>query len=335
MIICKTPFRVSFFGGGTDFPEWYNENEGKVISTTIDKYCYSFLRTLPPFFKFKYRLRYYKTELVNTISEINHPTIRVILKKYHKHKVGLEITHYADVPGLSGLGGSSAFTVSLIKLINEYYNKKIDNLNIGKEAIQIEQKVLNEKVGSQDQIACAIGGLNIIEFKNSSIKSKKLIISDYKSNFLQNNSTLVYSGYSRKAHYIEKNKIKTMFKKKTFYNQILSLTNEAYDLMTTKNDENFIKNFSKLMDESWKIKLNLSNKVSNGNIKYLFEEAKKNGAISGKLLGAGGGGFALFFSKNLKEKKKLENFFKKKILIALKFENKGSKIIFKEKDIYK
>jgi len=334
MIICRTPFRVSFFGGGTDFPEWYNENEGKVISTTINKYCYSFLRTLPPFFKFKYKLRYYKTEQVNSISNIKHPTIKAVLKKYHKCNKGLEITHYADVPGLSGLGGSSAFTVSLIKLLNEYYDKKIENFKIGKEAIHVEQKILKEKVGSQDQISCAEGGLNLIQFKNSDIKLKKIIITKYKSNFLQNNSTLVYTGFPRKAHYIEKNKIDQLSEKKSSYENLLSLANEAIDLLKSKNDKDFISSFSKLMDENWKIKLNLSNKVSNNNINNLFDEAKKNGAITGKLLGAGGGGFALFFSKNLSEKKKLENFFKKKILMNLKFENNGSKIIFKQQDIY-
>jgi len=335
MIICRTPFRISFFGGGTDFPEWYNENEGKVISTTINKYCYSFLRTLPPFFKFKYRLRYFKTELVNNINNIDHPTIKAVLQKYHKNNKGLEISHYADVPGLSGLGGSSAFTVSLIKLIHEYYDNKIKNFNIGKEAIYIEQKILKEKVGSQDQIACAEGGLNLIHFKKSDIKLKKIIITEYKSNFLQKNSTLVYTGFPRKAHYIEKNKIQQIAKKKKLYSDILSLANEAIDLMTNKTDKDFVQSFSGLMDESWKIKLNLSNKVSNNNIKYLFDEAKKNGAMTGKILGAGGGGFALFFSKNLSNKKKLENFFKEKSLMNLKFENNGSEIIFKQKDLYK
>ena len=176
MIICRAPFRISYFGGGTDFPDWYNNHgDGLVLSTTINKYCHVFLRTLPPFFSFKYRLRYFNTETVRDIKEIKHLSIKAILNQYHKSKkVGLEVIHYADLPALSGLGASSAFTNALIHSIHEYNNKKISKKNLAKKSIFIEKKILFEDCGCQDQYATALGGFNEIIFKKKNILLKSL-----------------------------------------------------------------------------------------------------------------------------------------------------------------
>ena len=303
MIICKTPFRISFFGGGTDFPSWYNLNSGAVISSTIDKYCYSTLRTLPPFFNFRYRLRYYKTELVKDLKNINHPTIREVLKRHHKKRQkGLEITHYADVPGLSGLGGSSAFTVSLLNLIYTYNNMIVSKQKLAETAINLEQNILKEKVGSQDQVACSFGGLNLINFKKNKIKVKKLNISSNVLKFLENNLTLVYTGFPRKAHYIEKDKISLIKQKKNYYIEMIDIVNEAKSLFSSKNLNFFVNDFAKLLNQSWILKKKFSSKVSNSKIDNLFESCLSKGAIGGKILGAGGGGFCMFISKNEKEK---------------------------------
>ncbi len=336
MIICKTPLRISFFGGGTDFPDWYNKNGGAVISTTINKYCYSTLRTLPPFFNFKFRLRYFKTELESNIKKINHPTIREVLKRYHSNNdKGLEITHYADVPGLSGLGGSSAFTVSLLNLVNSYNENKISKKKLAELAINLEQNILKEKVGSQDQVACSFGGLNMIKFKKSRIDVRKIKINTNIQNFLENNLTIVYSGFPRKAHYIEKDKIKLLNTKEEYYYQMKNITKEASKLFSYNDTSKFIKEFAFLLNESWKLKKNFSSKVTNSKINNLFETCLSNGAIAGKILGAGGGGFCLFLSKNNNDKNKLIRNIKKNVFMNIKFENTGSKIIYKYMDIYK
>lgn len=206
MIISKTPFRVSFFGGGTDFPVWYKKKEGLIISSSIDKYCYILLRTLPPFFSFKYRLRYFQTELQKNIIQIKHPVIKEVLKNFNKKKNGLEICHFADVPALSGLGASSAFTISIINAIYSYNNKKITKNEIAKKAIYLEQKILKEYVGSQDQIATAFGGFNFISFKKKKFFVNKVKIDTNILNEFQNKLVLIHTNTSRKADNIEKKK---------------------------------------------------------------------------------------------------------------------------------
>lgn len=337
MIKCKAPFRISYFGGGTDFPDWYdNHGDGLVLSTTINKYCYILLRTLPPFFSFNYRLRYFNTETVKNIEEIKHPSIKSVLNEYHKDKKqGLEIIHYADLPALSGLGASSAFTNALIFLIHEYNNNKISKKNLAKKSIFIEKKILLEDGGCQDQYASALGGFNEILFKKKGISIKPLNFKKEKKKELEDNTVIFFTGISRKATLIEKEKIKEIKEKLEYYREIYQIALEAKNIFCSKNNKNFLNHISELLNESWNLKKKLSNNVSSNNIDEIYSLALKNGATAGKILGAGGGGFIMFITKNALDKKKLIKFFSKLIYVNFKFENEGTKIISKEYDAYK
>jgi D-glycero-alpha-D-manno-heptose-7-phosphate kinase len=329
MIIGKSPFRISYFGGGTDFPDWYNNyGKGLVLSTTIDKFCYIFLRTLPPFFSFNYRLRYFNTETVKNINNIKHPSIRAILKEFHDPKNGgLEIMHFADVPALSGLGASSAFTNCLIFLLYKFNKNKISKKYLAKKSIFIEKIILKENGGCQDQYATAFGGFNEIHFKKNDISLKSLNISFEKKKILEDNTVIFYTGISRKANIIEKSKARNIIKNLEFYKEIYQITLEARNLFCNKNNYKFLENVSELLNESWKLKKNLSNNVSNNLINNIYNSALENGAMAGKILGAGGGGFMMFITKNSLDKKKLIKFLNKLIYVNFKFENEGTKII--------
>ena len=206
MIITRTPFRISFFGGGTDFPKWYNKKAGKTLSTSINKYCYISLRELPPFFKYNYRLRYFKQELVSSINKIKHPSIRETIK-YLNVKKSLEISHSADLPAQSGLGASSSFTVGLLNAFSALNNEILNKKEIGLKAIEIEQKKIREAVGSQDQMAASFGGFNIINYSKEKIEVKPVTALDDNVKELEDSLFLFFSGYPRKASLIEKKKI--------------------------------------------------------------------------------------------------------------------------------
>ena len=329
MIICRSPFRISYFGGGTDFPDWYNNYaDGFVISTSINKYCYVLIRTLPPFFSFKYRLRYFNTETINSIKEIKHKSIRAILDKYHdKKKTGLEIIHYADVPALSGLGASSAFTNALIFSILTLNGKKISKKQLAEKSIFIEKNILLENCGCQDQYATAFGGFNEISFNKKSISLKTLDFQNKKKKELENNTVIFFTGISRKANTIEKSKIVNIKKKLTYYHEIHKIALEAKNIFCSKNNHNFLNDISKLLNESWKLKKKLSDQVSNSRLDEIYNMALKNGAMSGKILGAGGGGFIMFITKNSQEKNKLIKFLDKLVYVDFNFETEGTKII--------
>jgi D-glycero-alpha-D-manno-heptose-7-phosphate kinase len=329
-IICRTPFRISFFGGGTDLPRWFEKNRGQVISTSIDKYCYVLIRNLPPINNFKYRLRYFKNELTTSIHKIKHPSIKAVLSKYHTSNDSLELLHSADLPARSGLGSSSAFTVSLINSISSYHNKNLSKKEIAFKAIEIEQKILKEDVGCQDQVACSVGGFNVINFTANKILLRKVKINKKKLNFLKNNSSIFFIDYPRNAHEIEKEKIKRMQQKINYYEDLYQISNEALKVLEIRNDMNFINDFSFLLNENWKIKKKLSLNVSNEKINNIYEFALKNGANAGKILGAGGGGFILFFSKDINEKVRLIKSLKKLTNVNFNFEDTGTKIIYEK-----
>ena len=333
MLLAKTPLRISLFGGGTDFPDWYKDRKGLVISTTIDKYCYVLLRTLPPYFHFKYRLRYYQMELSKNINQIKHPVIRNILKKYYKQKIGIELNHFADIPGLSGLGSSSSFTVTMINLIHKFNGKTLTKYEIAKLAIEFEQKILKESVGSQDQVATTYGGFNCIDFYREKFDVKKVNFSPVKLKKFENNCLLVYTGLSRFAKVLEKKKIKSINKKFNYYKDIFDIANYAKKKLLS-NPDKFVSEIPELLNETWKLKKMLNRNVSNAHIENLYEHGLKNGAQGGKLLGSGAGGFFLFVCSNSENKKKLAKSLKKSILVNFKTEEKGTRIIFKNKDYY-
>ena len=323
MIITKTPYRISFFGGGSDYPKWYRKFGGSVLSTTIDKHIYISCRYLPGFFKHKYRIVWSKIENVTDINEIEHHAIKNLLK-YLKFKKGLEIHYDGDLPARSGMGSSSSFVVGLMKAIMSINKKKISQQNLGKKAIFFEQNVLNEVVGSQDQIAASVGGLNKIKFnKNGSIKVKK-IKQNNNLKKLEKNLLLIYTSINRTAHEIASSYVNKLTKsKKKYIEGIITHVNEGEKILKTGN----IDDFGELLHSSWMSKKKLSSAISNSKIDDLYNNALISGASGGKLLGAGGGGFLLLYMKK-KYRKKFFLKSKKLINIPFKFSNIGSEVIY-------
>ena len=328
MIISKTPYRVSFFGGGSDYPSWYIKNGGTVLSTTIDKYIYISCRYLPPFFEHKYRIVWSQIENVKAINEIKHRAVKEMLK-YFKIKSGLEIHYDGDLPATSGMGSSSVFVVGLMNLLNNFQGKKIKKKMLAQKSIHFEQKILKDVVGSQDQVAATYGGFNKITFKTGggfnvhpiSIKKKTL-------DKLNRNLLLVYTGIRRTAHDIAKGYINKLHKsKKSHILQIISLVGEAEK--TLRNGD--INNFGKLLHESWLEKKSLSSSITNYSIDEIYNNAINKGALGGKLLGAGGGGFFLFYVPYSRQKNFIK-YFRKLVTIPFKFSSEGSKILFKNID---
>jgi len=292
MLISRTPVRISFFGGGTDYPSWYKENFGAVISTTINKYSYITLRYLPKFFEYKYRLRYYQTEQIQNIEDIRHPSIRECAKLLGV-KDGFEIVHNGDLPAASGLGSSSTFTVGMLHAFHALNNRMPTKRELAIQAIDIEQNKIKEIVGSQDQISAAFGGLNYIEFAQEEVfKLEPITVGKQKIDKLQDSLLLCFTGFARLAPDIAKYQMEKSKENIGFLGEIGDIVVEAKELLNSSNFN--VENFALLLDKSWKIKRNLSSMVSNSLIEDIYSTGLKNGAFGGKLLGAGGGGFMLF-----------------------------------------
>ncbi len=320
MIITKTPFRISFFGGGTDYPIWYEKNGGTVLSATINKYCYILCRYLPQFFDYRYRIRYSFREEVNKIKEISHPSVRECLK-FIGIKEGIEMVHTSDLPAMSGIGSSSAFTVGFLNSLYALIGKKITKRQLALDAIYVEQKLIKENVGSQDQTAAAFGGLNKIDFGGKEkISVQPINISQEKLNLLQDHLILFFTGFSRVASVIAAEQIKqTPLKEKELF-LMRSMVKDAVNILKGKSGK--LDDFGKLLDESWKIKRSLTSLISNSQIDNIYELAIKAGALGGKLCGAGGGGFILFFVPPEKQKKVKEKL--NLLHVPFRFENLGS-----------
>lgn len=325
MIISKTPLRISFFGGGTDYPEWITKHGGQVLSTTINKYIYLSCRFLPPFFNHKYRISYSNIDLAKKLSEISHRPVREIIN-YLKIKEGLEIHYDADLPAKSGMGSSSAFIVGLLNALYNLKNKTINKKYLAKKSIYIEQELLKETVGLQDQIATAIGGFNLIKFKkNKKYSVENIFIKKNTLKKLNKNLFLVFTGIDRRANTIAKSYIKTLNNKNyNNLNFIMNSVDKAKNYLKKGN----LDDFGSLLHESWIYKRQLSNQVTNDVIDGYYNRAIKNGALGGKILGAGGGGFMILYVP-LSNQNMFKRAFKNKVLIPFEFENKGSEIIFK------
>lgn len=327
MIISRTPFRVSLFGGGTDLPKWYRRHGGSVIGGAIDKYCYISLRTLPPFFAHKHRIVYSNIEQVREIAEIKHPSVRACLGEMGI-EAGLEIHHDGDLPARSGLGSSSSFTVGLLNALNAYRGRMASKQELAEEAIRIEQDVIGENVGSQDQMWAAFGGLNRIDFQpDGSIDVTPLIIERERRDALQNHFVLYFTGLSRFASDIEGEKIANLDKRDVQLHSLRAMVDEAASMLS--NPKRDLSELGRLLHEGWLLKRELSASVSNRTIDELYEAALHAGALGGKLLGAGGGGFLLLFVPPERQAAVRERL-KDLIAVAFRFDTGGSKIVVYE-----
>ena len=324
MIITRTPFRMSFFGGGTDYPAWYAEHGGAVLATSINKYCYITCRHLPPFFEHKHRIVHSLIENVQTIDQIKHPAVRAILG-WAGCERGLEIHHDGDLPARSGLGSSSSFTVGLLHALAALEGRYASKEYLASTAIHVEQNVIGENVGSQDQVSAAYGGFNLVEFhRNGSFTASPLILRQERLAEFESHLMLCFTGFSRIASEVAKSQIANLRERQTQLHSMREMVNEAIAILQSANAP--IEELGKLLHESWLCKRSLSDKVSTSDIDYLYEEAIKAGAIGGKIMGAGGGGFLMLFVKpdlqdNVRER------LKHLIHVPFKFEDGGSRVV--------
>ncbi len=292
MIISKTPFRISFFGGGTDYPAWFKEHGGQVLVTAIDKYCYISCRVLPPFFEHKHRIVYSKIENAKDIDDIGHPAVRAVLQTFNVEH-GLEIHHDGDLPARSGLGSSSAFTVGLINAMHALRGEYRSSSQLAEEAIHIEQTVLRENVGVQDQISTAFGGFNRIKLNpNGKYEIIPCILPPDRLHTLQNHLMLFFTGVSRFSSEIVKGQLENLKNRKAELHAISQMVEEALNILLSSKMQ--LEEFGLLLGEAWERKRQLSDSVSNAMLDEIYNSARSAGAIGGKLLGAGGGGFFLF-----------------------------------------
>lgn len=292
MIITRTPYRISLFGGGSDHPAWFQKNGGRVISFSIDKYCYISTRILPPFFNHKYRVAYSKVETTKKINEIQHPVVRESVRKFAPKK-HLEIHHDGDLPARSGIGSSSAFAVGMIRSLFALNNKTISRISLADLAIELEHEILRENVGWQDQIACAIGGLNRIEFgpgnnwQSTPIRLKANIEDEMLSRMV-----LVFTGVSRNSSDISAGLLMDLDKKEKSMFRVMELANDCEYLLNFPGDLDLI---GEMLNENWQIKKSLNLRASNNLLDDWYNRGLSAGALGGKVLGAGGGGFILYW----------------------------------------
>ena len=324
MIITRTPFRISFFGGGTDYPVWYKENSGAVLATTINKYCYITCRYLPPFFEHKHRIAYSYTELVRDIDEIRHPSVRETMR-FMKITEGVEIHHDGDLPARTGLGSSSSFTVGLLHALYALKGIMPAKMQLAKDAIHIEQDMIKENVGSQDQVSAAFGGLIRIDFNGEhNIQVRPVTIKTRRLYLLQDHLMLFFTGFSRTASQIAEEQIKETPNRKQELNEMYRMVDEAINIL---NGENDLLEFGRLLHESWQLKRSLTDKISTPYVDYLYDAATRAGATGGKLLGAGGAGFILFFvSPELQPR--VKETLQGLLHVPFRFESLGSQVVF-------
>ena len=329
MIITQTPFRMSFFGGGTDFSGFYNEHGGAVISTTFDKYCYVTVRHLPRFFEYKTHLTYSKTEYVNSYDEIQHPAIREAMKMLDMHE--LRLTYESDLPARSGLGTSSSFAVGMLEAFYALKGKYADKRKLADDAIYLERTLCAEAGGIQDQIAASFGGLNRINFSAEGYSVKPIIISPERKKLLNDHLMLFFTGFSRFSSDIQKTTEKSMKDKTSELLEMYGLVDKAEKVLTDNQSD--LDEFGRLLDYTWRLKRGISSGISTGSIDEQYARTIKAGALGGKLLGAGGGGFLLFYVP-LENQQAVHEAMKDLLYVPFKFENDGTKIIFYNPEDY-
>lgn len=321
MIITQTPFRMSFFGGGTDFPGFFSEHGGSVISTTFDKYCYVNVRHLPRFFEYTTHLTYSRMEYVNHVDEIEHPAIREAMKYLDMHE--LRLTYDADLPARSGLGTSSSFVVGMLNAFYALKGKYVDKKRLADDAIYLERTLCKESGGIQDQIAASYGGMNRIYFNSDGYTVKPIIISSERKQSLNDNLMLFFTGFSRFSSDIASEQEKAVKSTEPKLLEILSFVDTAEEILTSKQD---LIEFGKLLDYTWQLKRSITSKISTNTIDTIYSRALSAGATGGKLLGAGGGGFLLFYVETEKQNQ-VKLALKDLLYVPFKFENAGTKVI--------
>ena len=321
MIITQTPFRMSFFGGGTDFPGFYREHGGAVLSTTFDKYCYVNVRHLPRFFDYTTELSYAKTERVTDVESIEHPAIREAMKMLDMHEIRL--TYEADLPARSGLGTSSSFAVGMLNAFYALKGKYADKRKLADDAIYLERVLCKESGGIQDQIAASFGGFNKISFNADGYTVSPVIISPERKLRLNDNLMLFFTGFSRFSSDIQVEAEKSLKSKEAQLLEMLQLVDEAEQVLTSKTD---LTEFGKLLDYTWKLKRGITSKVSTDSIDAIYDKAIKAGATGGKLLGAGGGRFLLFYVEADKQKN-VHEALEDLLYVPFEFETAGTQVI--------
>ena len=329
MIITKTPFRMSFFGGGTDLKEYFMENGGAVLSTTFDKYCYVNVRHLPRFFDYTTELSYSKTERVTHIEDIKHPAIRNAMEMLDMHEIRL--TYEADLPARSGLGTSSSFAVGMLNAFYALKGKYAGKKRLADEAIYLERELCQEAGGWQDQIAASFGGFNRINFNADGYEVLPVIISPERKKTLNRNLMMFFTGFTRFSSDVQKANAAEKTDKKKQLGEMLQLVDEAESILTDNNKD--LNEFGKLLDHTWKLKRQTGSAVSTNNIDSLYEKGIQAGALGGKLLGAGGGGFLVFYvepEKQQQVKQAMENL----MYIPFKFEDGGTQVIHYSPESY-
>jgi D-glycero-alpha-D-manno-heptose-7-phosphate kinase len=330
MIISRTPFRVSFFGGGTDYTDWYREHGGAVLATTIDKYCYISVRELPPFFDHRFRVVYSHVENVKEIPEINHPAVRGVLE-WMKAETGLEIHHDGDLPARSGLGSSSAFTVGLISALHALRGRHVTKDTLASEAIHVEQCVLREPVGLQDQISAAYGGFNHITIRqDGAYEVRPMILPRDRIESLQEHLMLFFTRISRFSSDVAGRVIANLKIRARELQHMQKMVDEAIGILSTPAAD--LADFGHLLHESWSLKRQLSDSVSNATIDDLYAAARRAGAIGGKLLGAGGGGFMLLFVRP-DDRARVREALQGLIAVPFRFDTSGCRIVLYQPDL--
>jgi D-glycero-alpha-D-manno-heptose-7-phosphate kinase len=332
VIITSTPLRISFFGGGTDYPIWYREHGGSVLSTTINKSCFITCRWLPPFFEFHSRVSYSKVENVDHNGAIEHPSVRACLRHMGIDQ-GIEVHHVADLPARTGLGTSSAFTVGLLLGLYALQSQMRDKHALASDAIHVEQELLREAVGSQDQVSAAYGGFNRINFRtDGQVEVNRVLAPSGRLQELEQHLALYFTGFSRIASDIAAEQLRVTPQKVRELTAILQLVDEAESILATPGRS--LNEFGKLLHENWRIKRSLTQKISNANIDEIYDAGLRSGALGGKLLGAGGGGFMLFFVPP-ERRETLRTRLKKLLCVPVGFSTRGSHVaVYEPEEVY-
>lgn len=329
MIITKTPFRMSFFGGGTDMESFFRENGGSVLSTTFDKYCYVNVRHLPRFFDYSTELSYSRTERVTAVEQIQHPAIRNAMKMLDMHEIRL--TYEADLPARSGLGTSSSFAVGMLNAFYALKGKYADKKRLADEAIYLERELCQEEGGWQDQIAASFGGFNRINFNAEGYEVLPVIISPERKKQLNQNLMMYFTGFTRFSSEIQKANAAGREDKTAQLKEMLSMVDEAEKILTDK--EASLDEFGRMLDYTWKLKRQTGAAVSTNSIDALYAVGMKAGALGGKLLGAGGGGFLIFYVQPDKQEA-VRKAMKDQMHIPFAFEDGGTRVIHYTPETY-